>query len=73
MQRRDSRGRFMRGSARKTTTRRRRPAQNRYIKKRGDRWVIVQKGTGRVLSRHSTKAKAQASFRAMEWRKHRAR
>ena len=25
---------------------------NRYIKKRGDEWVITQKGTGKVLSRH---------------------
>lgn len=43
---------------------------NPYIKKRGDEWVIVQKGTGKVLSRHDSKAKAEASFRAMEMHKH---
>ena len=43
---------------------------NRYIRKRVNGWVIVNR-TGRVLSRHSSKAKAQASFRAMEWSKHR--
>lgn len=41
-----------------------------YIRRRGDEWVIVQKGTGRVLSRHSSRAKAEASFRAMEASKH---
>jgi hypothetical protein len=29
---------------------------NPYIKKRGDKWVIVQKGTGKVLSHHDSKA-----------------
>lgn len=43
---------------------------NPYIKKRGSQYVIVQKGTGRVLSRHSTRAKAEAAFRAMEMGKH---
>lgn len=43
---------------------------NPYIKKRGDKWVIVQKGTGRVLSTHDTREKAEASFRAMEMSKH---
>lgn len=43
---------------------------NRYIKKQGTGWVIVQKGTGRVLSRHATRSKAEASFRAMEMSKH---
>lgn len=43
---------------------------NRYIKKRGSSWVILQKGTGKVLSRHATKADAEASFRAMEAAKH---
>ena len=41
-----------------------------YIRRRGDEWVIVQKGTGKVLSRHSSRAKAEASFRAMEASKH---
>jgi surface antigen len=43
---------------------------NHYIRKRGDKWVIVQKGTGKVLSTHDTKAKAEASFRALEASKH---
>jgi hypothetical protein len=38
---------------------------NRYIKKRGGKWVILQKGTGKVLSEHESKEKAEASFRAM--------
>lgn len=42
----------------------------KYIKKRGGKWVIVQKGTGKVLSRHDTREKAEASFRAMEMHKH---
>jgi hypothetical protein len=41
-----------------------------YIRKRGSEWVIVQKGTGKVLSRHSSRAKALASFKAMEASKH---
>lgn len=40
-----------------------------YVKKRGNEYVIVNK-SGRVLSRHSSKAKADASFRAMEASKH---
>lgn len=43
---------------------------NKYIKKRGDKFVVVQKGTGKTLSKHTSKAKAQASFRAMEYYKH---
>jgi len=43
---------------------------NHYIRRRGSQWVIVQKGTGKVLSRHSSRAKAEASFRAMEASKH---
>lgn len=42
---------------------------NRYIRKRASGYVIVNK-SGKVLSRHATKAKAQASFRAMEASKH---
>lgn len=37
----------------------------KYIKHRGDKWVIVQKGTGKVLSTHDTREKAIASFKAM--------
>lgn len=44
----------------------------RYIRKRKTGYVIVNK-TGRVLSRHATRAKAQASFRAMEASKHGAK
>lgn len=43
----------------------------KYIKKRGTKWVIVQKNTGKVLSTHDTKIKAIESFRAMERSKHR--
>lgn len=43
---------------------------NHYIRKRGNSWIIVQKGTGRVLSHHATRAKAIASFSAMEASKH---
>jgi hypothetical protein len=42
----------------------------KYVKKRGDKWVIVQKGTGKVLSEHDTEEDAKASFRAMEASKH---
>ena len=42
----------------------------RYIKRRGSQYVIVQKGTGRVLSRHKTRADAEAAFRAMMASKH---
>ena len=45
-------------------------AGNHYIRRRGSQWVIVQNGTGKVLSRHATRAKAEASFRAMEASKH---
>lgn len=43
---------------------------NKYIEKRGDQWVILQKGTGKVLSHHDSEEKAEASFRAMEMHKH---
>ena len=43
---------------------------NKYIEKRGNSWVILQKGTGKVLSHHSSKEKAEASFRAMMQSKH---
>jgi len=41
-----------------------------YIKKRGDKWVIIQKGTGKVLSHHDTREKAIAAFKAMMAHKH---
>lgn len=41
-----------------------------YVKKQGDQWVILQKGTGKVLSHHDSESEAQASFRAMEQSKH---
>jgi hypothetical protein len=43
---------------------------NKYIRKEGDKWVVTQKGTGKVLSHHDTKEDAEASFRAMEMHKH---
>ena len=43
---------------------------NKYIKKQGDKYVIVNK-QGKVLSRHDSKAKAEAAFRAMESNMHR--
>ncbi len=42
----------------------------KYIKKRGDKYVIIQKGTGKVLSTHDSREKAIASFKAMEMSKH---
>lgn len=43
---------------------------NKYIHKQGDEWVIVQKGTGKVLSHHDSEEEAEAAFRAMEMHKH---
>ena len=48
----------------------RRKVANQYVEKRGDKWVVTQKGTGKVLSTHDTKEKAEASFRAMMVNKH---
>ena len=54
----------------------------KYIKHRPDAkdaegqsapWVIVQKGTGKELSAHTTKEKAIEAFKAMEWHKHSSR
>lgn len=42
----------------------------KYIKKQGDSWVILQKGTGKVLSHHDSREKAIASFKAMMVNKH---
>ena len=41
-----------------------------YIHKRGDKWVVVQKGTGKVLSTHDSEADAISSFKAMMMNKH---
>jgi hypothetical protein len=43
---------------------------NKYIERRGNKWVILQKGTGKVLSRHDSRAQAEAAFRAMQASKH---
>ena len=42
----------------------------KYIKHRDGKWVIVQKGTGKVLSHHDTREQAIASFKAMMMHKH---
>jgi len=42
----------------------------KYIKKQGDSWVVIQKGTGKVLSHHDSREKAIASFKAMMMNKH---
>ena len=41
-----------------------------YIKERNGKWVIIQKGTGKVLSTHATREKAIAAFKAMMAHKH---
>lgn len=46
---------------------------NQYIKQQGGQWVILQKGTGKVLSHHDSQEEAQKSFEAMEAHKHGAR
>lgn len=38
---------------------------NRFIRKRGNKFVILKKGTGKVISSHDTKEKAEGAFRAM--------
>lgn len=43
---------------------------NQYVEKRGDKWVVTQKGSGKTLSTHDSKEDAEASFRAMEMGKH---
>jgi hypothetical protein len=45
-------------------------ADYKYIHQDGDDWVITQKGTGKVLSRHDSEEKAKESFRAMMMNKH---
>ncbi len=47
-----------------------RPIHSKWIRKRGDKWVIIQKGTGKVLSEHDSEEKADEAFRAMEMHKH---
>jgi len=36
----------------------------------GEGYVITQKGTGKILSHHDSKEKAEEAFRAMMWSKH---
>lgn len=43
---------------------------NHWVQKRGTYWVVVQRGSNKVLSRHRSKSQADASFRAMEMGKH---
>lgn len=47
-----------------------RHAEYKYVHQRGDKWVITQKGTGKVLSEHDSQGDAEASFRAMMMHKH---
>lgn len=42
----------------------------KYIKKRGAKFVVVQKGTGKVLSKHTSREKAEKAFDAMMASKH---
>ena len=44
---------------------------NHYIRKRGEKYVIISKRTGKTISTHTSRAKAEASFRAMERSIHR--
>jgi hypothetical protein len=39
-----------------------------YIQKRGTYWVIVQRGSNRVLSRYRSKTKAEAALEANKQR-----
>jgi len=41
-----------------------------YIKERNGKWVILQKGTGKVLSHHDSREKAIEAFHAMMASKH---
>lgn len=43
---------------------------NQYIKQQGGKWVVTQKGTGKVLSHHDSEEDAEASFRGMMYNKH---
>lgn len=43
---------------------------NHFVQKRGTYWVIVQRGSNKVLSRHRSRKMADAAFRAMEMSKH---
>jgi hypothetical protein len=36
------------------------------IRRRGSGWAVVERSSGKVKSRHTTKAKAQSSQRARE-------
>lgn len=45
-------------------------SEYQYVVKRGDKWVILQKGTGKVLSTHASQEEAEAAFRAMMANKH---
>lgn len=36
-----------------------------YVHKQGEKWVITQKGTGKVLSRHDSEDDAKQAFKAM--------
>jgi hypothetical protein len=40
-----------------------------YVRRRGNKFVVLDKHTGKVLSEHDTKEKANASLRAMHVRR----
>lgn len=40
------------------------------IKKRGDKWVVMNKNGTKVLGTHDSKAKAERQLRAIEANKH---
>ncbi|MFA5626133.1 MAG: DUF2188 domain-containing protein [Thiohalomonadaceae bacterium] len=35
------------------------------VKRQGDKWVVVKKDSGKVVSHHATKEKAQSAIRAI--------
>lgn len=39
---------------------------NVTIKKQGSKWVVVAKGSGKVLGRHGSRSEAEAQLRAIE-------
>lgn len=40
-----------------------------YVRRRGNKWVVLDKHTGKVLSKHDTEEKAKDALKAMHVRK----